>query len=200
MVPIVEAIDHKPSGLILPMPLKMFYRGEEEGAWEASGDGGATVGSTQGYNLQLRCCASAESYLIPDRTEVHLNMYGAHRDPNFWPNSKVFDPDRFLPEKIRNRHPYSYIPFSAGPRNCIGQRFALLDMKAMISHLIHNFYLEPVDYLKDLTIKSDLVMRPAHPHRLHHIMEKKCTESIKKNEDDLNISEAPPPRQIVLYN
>ncbi|EGI58147.1 Cytochrome P450 4C1 [Acromyrmex echinatior] len=104
-----------------------------------------------------------KSYIIPAKTIVHLNIYGLHRDPNFWPNPEIFDPDRFLSENIRNRHPYSYLPFSAGPRNCIGQRFALLEMKAMIASLIHNFYLEPIDYLKDLQMEVDLVLHPAHP-------------------------------------
>ncbi|KAL0134221.1 hypothetical protein PUN28_001197 [Cardiocondyla obscurior] len=110
-----------------------------------------------------------KSYLIPAKTMMFLNIYGVHRDPNFWPNPKIFNPDRFLPNKIRDRHFYSYIPFSAGPRNCIGQRFAMLEMKAMISHLIHKFYLEPVDYLKDLCIKADIVIRPNHPLRVRFI-------------------------------
>ncbi|XP_071647093.1 cytochrome P450 4C1-like isoform X3 [Temnothorax longispinosus] len=100
-----------------------------------------------------------QSYLVPAGTLLHLNIYGVHRDPNFWSNPEVFDPDRFLPEKIRHRHPYSYLPFSAGPRNCIGQRFAMLEVKAMIAPLVHNFYLEPIDYLKNLRPKIDLVIR-----------------------------------------
>ncbi|XP_036142986.1 cytochrome P450 4C1 isoform X1 [Monomorium pharaonis] len=115
------------------------------------------------------------SYIIPARTIIHLNILEVHRDPNFWPNPEIFDPDRFLPENIRNRHPYSYIPFSAGPRNCIGQRFALLEMKAMIASLIHNFYVEPVDYLKDLRTGIDFVYRPLTPHRLKFIpVAKEC--------------------------
>ncbi|XP_071646079.1 cytochrome P450 4C1-like [Temnothorax longispinosus] len=110
-----------------------------------------------------------QSYLVPAGTFLHLNIYGVHRDPNFWSNPEVFDPDRFLPEKIRHRHPYSYLPFSAGPRNCIGQRFAMLEMKAMIALLVHNFYLKPIDYLKNFRPKVDLVLRPAQPHRVKFI-------------------------------
>ncbi|XP_011882068.1 PREDICTED: cytochrome P450 4C1-like [Vollenhovia emeryi] len=109
------------------------------------------------------------SYLVPAGTYVHLDIFGVHRDPNFWPNPEVFDPDRFLPEKIRNRHPYSYIPFSAGPRNCIGQRFAMLEMKAMIAPLIHNFYVEPIDYLKNIQMQIDLVLRPVPPFRVRFV-------------------------------
>ncbi|XP_036143835.1 cytochrome P450 4C1 [Monomorium pharaonis] len=116
-----------------------------------------------------------KSYLIPAKTIIHLNILGVHRDANFWPNPEIFDPDRFLPEKIKSRHPYSYIPFSAGPRNCIGQRFALLELKAMIASLIHNFYVEPVDYLKNIRTVPDLVLRPLDPHRLKFIpVVRKC--------------------------
>ncbi|KYN33647.1 Cytochrome P450 4C1, partial [Trachymyrmex septentrionalis] len=123
------------------------------------------ISRTTSDHVQLK----TESYLLPPKTMLHVNIYGVHRDPNFWSNPEIFDPDRFLPEKIRNRHPYSYLPFSAGPRNCIGQRFAMLEMKVIIASLIHNFYLEPFDYLKNVRLGADLVIRPIDPHRLTFI-------------------------------
>ncbi|KAL6418345.1 hypothetical protein ACFW04_012211 [Cataglyphis niger] len=109
------------------------------------------------------------SHVIPAETMLFLNIYGVHRDPNFWSNPEVFDPDRFLPERIQKRHPYSYLPFSAGPRNCIGQRFGLLELKAMIAPLIHNFYLEPIDHLKDIRLTADIIIRPSHPVHIKFI-------------------------------
>jgi len=51
----------------------------------------------------------------------------------------------------------------------VGQRYALLKMKAMIAPLIHNFYLEPVDYLKNLRLQFDIVLRPVNPIRVRFV-------------------------------
>ncbi|TGZ32209.1 Cytochrome P450 4C1, partial [Temnothorax longispinosus] len=115
------------------------------------------ISRVAGKNVKL------QSYLVPAGTTVVLNIYGVHRDPNFWPNPETFDPDKFLPERFQNRHPYSYLPFSAGPRNCLGQQYALLQIKALIAPLIQNYYLEPITYLKNLRLQADLVLRPACP-------------------------------------
>lgn len=62
-----------------------------------------------------------ENGVVPAGTMADVFIYEIHRDPNYWPEPEKFNPDRFLPEKILDRHPFSYIPFSGGPRNCIGK-------------------------------------------------------------------------------
>ncbi|KAK0073593.1 hypothetical protein PV326_013264 [Microctonus aethiopoides] len=110
-----------------------------------------------------------ENHLIPAYVIVSLHIFDLHRDAEFWPDPLRYDPDRFLPERIQGRHPFSYIPFSAGPRNCIGQKFAMMELKAMVGHLIHNFYLEPVDSSKDVRFAMDLVLRPKHAVRVKFV-------------------------------
>lgn len=56
----------------------------------------------------------ASGHRIPKGTQVNLHIYDLHRDPEQFPDPDAFDPDRFLPEKSEKRHPFAYLPFSAG--------------------------------------------------------------------------------------
>lgn len=110
-----------------------------------------------------------QSYTVPAGTQIHIDICNIHRNPEFWPNPDVFDPDRFLPELVQNRHPFAYVPFSAGSRNCIGQRFAMMELKTITSMLVHNFYFEPIDRMEDIRLQIDLVIRSIRPLRVKFV-------------------------------
>ncbi|XP_026315281.1 cytochrome P450 4c3-like [Hyposmocoma kahamanoa] len=102
-------------------------------------------------------------FTIPPGVVLHIAIYDIHHDPEIFPNPEEFIPERFLPENSVKRHPYSYIPFSAGPRNCIGQKFAMLQMKTIMSGLLRKFHLDPVTKTQDVVLMADMVLRSKDP-------------------------------------
>ncbi|KAH9520017.1 Cytochrome P450 4V2 [Bulinus truncatus] len=101
-----------------------------------------------------------KDYIIPKDTSVIIITVAVHRDPKIYPEPDLFKPERFFLENSASRHPYSYIPFSAGPRNCIGQKFALLEEKTVLSHLFRNFNVRSVQKRSELRPIGDLILRP----------------------------------------
>ncbi|XP_034029938.1 cytochrome P450 4B1-like [Thalassophryne amazonica] len=91
---------------------------------------------------------------VPEGCLLGISVYGIHRNPDVWENPDVFDPLRFLPERTASRSPHSFVPFSAGPRNCIGQNFAMNEMKVVISLTLKRYEL-----IEDPTRKPKIIPR-----------------------------------------
>jgi len=78
-------------------------------------------------------------YRIKKGTLVLVSPYVSHRNPNFWPNPEGFDPERFSPENEESRPRYAYFPFGGGPRQCIGNAFAMMEAQLIVAAVLQRF-------------------------------------------------------------
>ncbi|GLH16596.1 Probable cytochrome P450 4aa1 [Gryllus bimaculatus] len=88
---------------------------------------------------------------------VSMSPIFMHRNAEYFPGPEKFDFTRFGLENNQNKNPFAFVPFSAGSRNCVGQRFAMLEIKSTLSKLLRNFKFLPVR--RDMILSYDLVLR-----------------------------------------
>jgi cytochrome P450 len=101
-------------------------------------------------------------YHIPANTIIFWSQYVVHRHPAIWENPEQFDPLRFSPEAVKARHSYAYIPFSGGPRICIGNNFALAEMQLILATIAQRYKLRLAPGSPAIEPVALLTLHPNH--------------------------------------
>ncbi|XP_074596441.1 cytochrome P450 4c3-like [Brevipalpus obovatus] len=109
-----------------------------------------------------------DGQIIPKGVLAVIFIYSIHHDEEIYPNPDKFDPSRFEPDNFAKIPPGAYIPFGDGPRRCIGERLAMLELKLILSNIIKRFRIEPLEREKS-GIQIDLVIRPIKPLKFKFI-------------------------------
>ncbi|XP_043472611.1 cytochrome P450 4g15-like [Leptopilina heterotoma] len=107
-------------------------------------------------------------HILPKGSTLFIPIFHIHRIEKFWPNPLKFDPDRFLPNEIANRPSISYLPFSSGLRNCIGNKFSSAALKMLLSMVLRNYRLEcndktPIGRIK---VEDRTLLKPLTPLKI----------------------------------
>lgn len=135
---------------------------------------------------------SIGEFEIPAGITLLVNFYTLHRRPDIWgEDAEKFNPDHFLPENVEKRHPYSFLPFSGGQRNCIGElkisrrwknlfpwlfdkkifvqyhsgyRYAMIALKILLLHLLKQYRFKTTYKYEDLKFRTDINLKLVTKH------------------------------------
>ncbi|EAY24198.1 cytochrome P450 [Microscilla marina] len=100
-----------------------------------------------------------QDHHISKNTIIACEIYGLHHHPDLWENPEVFDPERFAPAQVKERPRHYYLPFGAGPRMCIGNHFAMMEMQLLLPLLLSNFNFELVEN-QSIEMEPLITLRP----------------------------------------
>ena len=107
---------------------------------------------------------------VPAGTDIFISPYYMHRHPAYWPEADRFDPERFTPEAEKSRPATAYIPFSAGPRRCIGDYFAMVEMQIHFCMMLPAFRME---YLEENPLELEPFINLRTRHNLRYRISKR---------------------------
>ncbi|XP_054859162.1 ultra-long-chain fatty acid omega-hydroxylase-like [Eublepharis macularius] len=96
--------------------------------------------------------------IIPKGNICLISIFGTHHNPDVWPEPEVYNPYRFDTEASQQQSPLAFMPFSAGPRNCIGQNFAMAEMKVVLALTLLRFRVK-LDESRAVRRKPELILR-----------------------------------------
>jgi cytochrome P450 len=105
-------------------------------------------------------------YTLPRNSLVQMFPYICQRDPRWFAKPQTFDPDRFLPERQQTLPPFAYFPFGGGPRVCIGNTFAMMEMTLVAATLLQQLNVELAAGQEDTQPVALMSLRPKGEVRL----------------------------------
>ncbi|KAG5880483.1 hypothetical protein JTB14_035195 [Gonioctena quinquepunctata] len=106
-------------------------------------------------------------YTIPAGTTVIIGQFLIHRNEKYYKDPLKFDPDNFLPEKCQERPYYAYIPFSAGPRSCVGRKYAMLKLKVLLAGVLREFEIHSDEKEEDFRLQGDIILKKEEGFNIH---------------------------------
>jgi cytochrome P450 len=98
-------------------------------------------------------------FKIPANAALVVSPWLLHRDPRWWEDPEEFKPSRFTSEAVEARPKYSYVPFAAGPRMCIGNNFAMMEMQVVLGMVAARYRLELVPG-RPVEVEPSVTLRP----------------------------------------
>lgn len=101
-------------------------------------------------------------YQVPAGANVLIPLYLVHRHPRYWSDPERFDPERFTADGVAERPRYAFVPFSAGPRHCIGETLALFEMLLHLCQIVPTHRLIHVPD-RPLELEAQINLRTRHP-------------------------------------
>ncbi|XP_063224727.1 cytochrome P450 4g15 [Bacillus rossius redtenbacheri] len=116
--------------------------------------------------LQENLKLASGDYVVPAGATVVVTTFKVHRRADIYPDPLTFDPDNFLPERMSKRHYYSFIPFSAGPRSCVGRKYAMLKLKVILATVLRKYRVHSSLKEQDFRLQADIILKRAEGFRI----------------------------------
>ncbi|MCZ7567118.1 MAG: cytochrome P450 [Ardenticatenaceae bacterium] len=114
-----------------------------------------------GFGRQAITDDEVGGYFLPANSLVVLSPYVTHRHPDFWENPEGFDPQRFMPQHAAARPRFAHFPFSGGPRQCIGNAFAMMEAQLILAMVAQRYRLDLVPG-HSVEAEPTVTLRPRH--------------------------------------
>lgn len=103
--------------------------------------------------IQITSLFVADGLELPAGANILIPIVQMNYNPEIWNNPDEFNPDRFLPEEAKKRHRCAFIPFSFGVRNCVGLKYAMINMKIFLAAFLNTYKITGVKYKNTEEIK-----------------------------------------------